>query len=275
LDPTFDGDGKAILDLGAADSGYGAALQADGKIVVAGETFITGNRDAVVVRSTDSGALDSTFDSDGVVSVGFGKDFEQFNDVTIQPDGNIVVAGSSGDAQTFDGNDFVVGRLLPDGSLDPAFGGGGAIFDFGGDDRAWAVAVQADGKILAAGETDEDWAILRLRATDTNTPPVLDAIGDQTLSEADTVDVGISATDADGDPLTFVLSGEPSFATLTDHGDGTATLTLAPGFDDAGSYTGVTVTVSDSIAPDSETFTITVTEVETIQVFLPLVLQSH
>jgi uncharacterized delta-60 repeat protein len=260
LDPTFDGDGKAILDLGIQASGYGAALQADGKIVIVGETFVPGDRNAIVVRTTGSGALDSTFGSDGVVSVGFGKDFEQFDDVTIQPDGNIVVAGSSGDAQTFDGNDFVVGRLLPDGSLDPEFGGGGAIVDFGGDDRARAVAVQADGKILAAGETDGDWAILRLRASDTNTPPVLDAIGDQALAEADTVDVGISATDADGDPLTFTLSGEPSFATLTDHGGGTATLTLTPGFDDAGSYTGVTVTVSDSIDSDSETFTITVTD---------------
>jgi hypothetical protein len=50
---------------------------------------------------------------------------------------------------------------------------------------------------------------------------------------------------------------------------------LAPGFDDAGSYTGVTVTVLDSIDQDSETFTITVTDVETMQVFLPLVLRSH
>ena len=279
LDPTFDGDGKAILDLGARDSGYGAALQADGKIVIVGETFVLGDRDAIVVRTTGSGALDSTFGSSGVVSVGFGKDFEQFDDVTIQPDGNIVVTGSSGDAQTFDGNDFVVGRLLPDGSLDPEFGGGGAIVDFGGDDRAWAVAVQADGKILVAGETDDDtgddWAILRLTASGTNTPPVLDAIGDQVMAEADTVDVGISATDADGDPLTFTLSGEPSFATLTDHGDGTATLTLTPGFDDAGSYTGVTVTVSDSVDSDSEMFTITVTDVETMPVFLPLVLRNH
>jgi hypothetical protein len=168
-----------------------------------------------------------------------------------------VVAGGSGG---FGVGDFIVGRVLPDGSLDPAFGGGGVIFDFGGDDRARAVAVQEDGKILAAGETDGDWAILRLRATDTNTPPVLDAIGDQTMAEADTADVGINATDAEGDSLTFTLFGEPSFATLTDHGDGTATLTLTPGFDDAGSYTGVTVTVSDSVDSDSETVTIPITD---------------
>ena len=229
------------------------------------------------------GDLDPTFDTDGMVTTGFAGG-SMGNTVAIQPDGKIVVAGNSGDAGVYD---FVVGRLLPDGSLDPEFGGGGAIVDFGGDDRAWAVALQADGKILVAGETDDeaddgtdddthnDWAILRLRASDTNTPPVLDAVGDQALAEADTLDVGISATDGDGDPLTFTLSGEPSFAALTDHGDGTATLTLAPGFDDAGSYTGVTVTVSDSSAQDSETFTTTVTDVETMRVFLPLVLRSH
>jgi hypothetical protein len=108
-----------------------------------------------------------------------------------------------------------------------------------------------------------------------NTAPILDAIGDQSVAEADTLDVGITASDADGDPLTFTLSGEPSFATLTDHGGGTATLTLTPGFDDAGTYTGVTVTVSDSIDSDSETFTITVTDVETMRVFLPLVPRNH
>jgi uncharacterized protein YfaS (alpha-2-macroglobulin family) len=141
------------------------------------------------------------------------------------------------------------------------------------------VAVQTDGKVLAAGTTASltvgDWAILRLTATDTNTPPLLEAVGDQTLAAGDTVDVGISATDAEGDSLAFTLSGEPSFATLTDHGDGTATLTLTPGFDDAGSYAGVTVTVSDSVVSDSETFTITVTVAETIHLFLPLLLRSH
>ena len=75
--------------------------------------------------------------------------------------------------------------------------------------------------------------------------------------------------------LTFTLSGEPSFATQTDHGDGTATLMLTPGFDDAGSYAGVTATVSDNVDSDSETFTITVTVEETMHLFLPLVLKSH
>jgi hypothetical protein len=93
-----------------------------------------------------------------------------------------------------------------------------------------------------------------------NEPPVLDVIGDQSVAEGATLDVGITASDADGDPLTFTLSGEPVFATLVDHGDGTATLSLTPGFDDAGVYPGVTVIVSDIVDTDWEMFTITVSD---------------
>jgi hypothetical protein len=92
---------------------------------------------------------------------------------------------------------------------------------------------------------------------------------------SDTLDVAITATDSDGDSLSFGITGEPSFATLTDHGDNTATLSLTPGLDDVGVYPGVTVTVSDTLDSASETFTITVTEVEPIYLFLPLVLHSH
>ena len=46
------------------------------------------------------------------------------------------------------------------------------------------------------------------------------------MVDTDTLGVGITALDTDGDPLTFILSGEPVFAALTDHGDGSATLSL-------------------------------------------------
>jgi hypothetical protein len=54
------------------------------------------------------------------------------------------------------------------------------------------------------------------------------------VAEAATLDVRITASDTDGDPLTFTLSGEPVFAALVDHGDSNAMLSLTPGFDDAG-----------------------------------------
>jgi uncharacterized delta-60 repeat protein len=233
LDPTFDGDGKAILDLGTRATGYGAALEADGKIVVAGMMFTGVSRDAIVVRTTNSGGLDSTFDGDGVVSIDFGADLEQFDDVAIQPDGKIVVAGRSGDSGV---ENFIVGRLLPDGSLDPTFEGGGVIFDFGGRDYAHAVAVQADGKILVAGRTDSDWAILRLTATGTNTPPVSNA---QSVSTAEDTAKAITLTaiDAEGNTLTYTVVAETSHGVLT---GSSPNLTYTP----AANYNG----------PDSFTF---------------------
>jgi uncharacterized delta-60 repeat protein len=67
--------------------------------------------------------------------------------LALQPDGKIVVAGSSG-------LDFALARYNADGSLDAGFGSGGTVTtDFGDWDRAPAVAIQADGKIVVAGTT--------------------------------------------------------------------------------------------------------------------------
>jgi hypothetical protein len=114
--------------------------------------------------------------------------------------------------------------------------------------------------VTVSDSVDFDSETFTITVTNRNRTPVLDAIGDQSVAEAGTLDVGIAASDADSDPVSFSISGEPVFAALVDNEDGTATLTLTPGFDDAGVYPGVTVTVSDSVDLDSETFTITVTD---------------
>jgi hypothetical protein len=105
--------------------------------------------------------------------------------------------------------------------------------------------------------------------------PTLGPIGDQSLAEGGTLPVLITATDADSDPLTFTISGAPAFASLVDHGNGTATLSLSPGYDDAGVYHGVTITVSDGIDWDSETFTIIVVEVQRFYLYLPQLRRGH
>lgn len=92
-----------------------------------------------------------------------------------------------------------------------------------------------------------------------NTAPVLDVIADQSLTEGDVLVVPISATDVDaGDVLTFSESGLPAFASLVDHNDGSATLTLSPVIGDA-SLIRQTVTVTDSgTLSDSQSFDINV-----------------
>jgi hypothetical protein len=84
-----------------------------------------------------------------------------------------------------------------------------------------------------------------------NQAPVLNAIGDQTVTERQSSNVSISATDGDG--LTFSETGLPSFATLTDHGNGTATLSISPANGDAGTY-AVTVSVQNDGLPNLTTF---------------------
>jgi hypothetical protein len=80
--------------------------------------------------------------------------------------------------------------------------------------------------------------------TSTNTAPTIDAVSDQTVVTGETVTVPVTASDADGDSLTLSKTGGPSFVTLTDNGDGTGSLEVAPTSADAGTYT-VEVTADD------------------------------
>ena len=69
--------------------------------------------------------------------------------VAVQGDGKIVAVGHAGGIYT----DFALARYNPNGTLDPGFSGDGKqTTDFGGDDEAAAVAVQANGKIVAVGK---------------------------------------------------------------------------------------------------------------------------
>ncbi len=97
-----------------------------------------------------------------------------------------------------------------------------------------------------------------------NRPPNLLAIPDQTVDEGDTLTITLTASDLDGDSLTFQQPSDlPAFATLTDNGDGTATLNIAPGFTDAGTYGPIMFEITDDGDPqrsDSKTMTITVND---------------
>jgi len=108
---------------------------------------------AFTIALAASGDLDTTFDGDGRVTTGFpgSNDSDSAYDIAIQADGKIVVAGSRHDVST-DNSDFAVLRYNPNGTLDTTFSGDGKLTtNFGGNDEAWGVAVQSDGKIVAGG----------------------------------------------------------------------------------------------------------------------------
>jgi uncharacterized delta-60 repeat protein len=100
-------------------------------------------------RRRADGTLDTTFGDRGIVMTNFTPENDVANGVAIQSDGKIVVAGQAGN-----GPRFVLARYTSDGALDPSFGGDGKVstsFTTTGGDAATAVAIQADGKIVAGG----------------------------------------------------------------------------------------------------------------------------
>jgi uncharacterized delta-60 repeat protein len=154
LDPTFSDDGKQTTDFGPGfDSAFGAALQADGKIVLVGDAQAGPERVFAVARYNPDGSLDPTFSDDGKQTtdfVGFG---DRATGVAVQADGKLVVGGTGAGGTA-------LARYVPDGSLDPSFGVGGKVTaghcappqppcdEFAAHG---GVALQADGKIVAAG----------------------------------------------------------------------------------------------------------------------------
>jgi len=95
-----------------------------------------------------------------------------------------------------------------------------------------------------------------------NQAPVLDPIGDRSVERGSTMSIYVSATDPDGDAMTFGTTGLPSYASFTDYGDGSASLTLAPPSNMMPGSTSMTVSVTDGNASSSETFSITVYSVD-------------
>jgi uncharacterized delta-60 repeat protein len=160
LDSSFGGDGIVTTnfetndDESSHDNAYALALQPDGKIVVAGSSGFDNTDDSrfALARYLPNGTLDPTFGDQGRVRTDFnggGGDYDVYDfafALILQPDGKIVAAGVS--YGTTGG--FALARYLPNGTLDPSFGNQGTVVtDFTGP--AYALALQPDGKIVAAG----------------------------------------------------------------------------------------------------------------------------
>src|SRR5262245_10342522 len=154
LDTSFGGDGSVTTDISAyPDDALAMALQPDGKIVVAGGAgFGKPNERFVLVRYGTDGSLDAGFGGDGVVLTNLTPKPDVAFGIAVQPDGRIVAAGG---ARLGPGNPvWGLARYDADGSLDTSFDGDGKVLtDFTrGDDDAYSVAVQPDGRIVAAGQ---------------------------------------------------------------------------------------------------------------------------
>jgi len=161
LDLTFGTGGMVTTDINrSTDIANAVAIQPDGKLIVVGQTYKNNdfsNEDFVVTRYNTDGTLDNTFGSGGRVRTDFPGLAAVPSSVVIQPDGKIVVAGGAFPLFTFSGN-FEVVRYNPNGSLDRSFGNGGIVTTtFPEGSYAFDVALQSDGKIIAAGTVFVDF----------------------------------------------------------------------------------------------------------------------
>ncbi|HKQ06907.1 MAG TPA: hypothetical protein VJ464_17375 [Blastocatellia bacterium] len=125
-------------------------LQSDGRIVAAGYAGdVNGPFDFALTRFKYNGAVDKSFNG-GKVTTDFSGEDDAARALIIQPDGRPVAVGYASHQGNYD---FALARYNWDGSLDSTFGSGGKVTtDFaGGNDQAYAAALQSDGKIIAAG----------------------------------------------------------------------------------------------------------------------------
>jgi len=159
LDNSFSGDGIATTSMATLDDyAYDAALQADGKIVVTGYAHQSGTGyDAIVTfaaaRFKTNGTLDQTFSGDGKVSISISGHADGARAVVIQPDGKIILGGYA-HSNVNGGADAGIIRLQTSGELDFSFHSDGMTtypFAIGNSDEIHALALQPDGKLVAAG----------------------------------------------------------------------------------------------------------------------------
>lgn len=157
LDATFDGDGIVVTDfgIGTVDDDYcrGVAIQTDGKIVIAGRSQVSPTTYALaVIRYNSNGSLDTTFDGDGKAQFEMAAIIEMYG-LALQPDGRIIVAGRSFSftTHTFTG---LIARFNSNGSVDTSFGSNGSTT--ASISGIFAIALQSDGKIVAAGTQGTD-----------------------------------------------------------------------------------------------------------------------
>ncbi|MER7197849.1 calcium-binding protein [Streptomyces sp. CB01635] len=240
LDTSFSGDGIERTDFGDYEAVEGLAVQPDGRIVAAGGS----SGRFALARYNVNGSLDTTFGNAGRVLTSGGGGAQ---DVVLQPDGRIVVPGSNGP-----GGDFAVLRYNTNGSLDSGFGAGGLVTtDFGGSDQARGVALQPDGKIVAAGQggPNTDFALARYEGGAGTPPPSADlsvtktgpatvTIGDRatytvtvTNNSGTASATGVSVSDTLTGPAASVVSATPSQGTCTTTATSASCSlgTLAPG----------------------------------------------
>lgn len=242
LDLSFDSDGIAMAGISATNRGRALVIQTDGKIVLAGYSYVS-SYEFALIRVNTNGSLDNSFSIDGKQTTDISAYDDYATCMALQGDGKILVAGY---AQGL--SDFEMTRYNIDGSLDNTFDGDGKVTTTIGSVYPAicnSIAIQSDGKIILAGSFNLGLAIVRYN-TDGSLDNTFDSDGIESIYFPFVGVVNSIAVQPDGKILLagYTYSGSNNnFAIVrinidgsldnTFDGDGKATTDFF-GFDDKG-----------------------------------------
>jgi uncharacterized delta-60 repeat protein len=137
--------------------GTSVAVLPDNKMLFAGNmgtgSLFNRQTDIVIMRLTADGSIDSSFGDNGGVIADYSKS-DRVSDIKLQPDGKILVFGTSN-------NHFNLLRFLHDGTQDNSFGNNGNVWETSFNAYGNAIALQPDGKIVAAGSYENKIILTR------------------------------------------------------------------------------------------------------------------
>jgi uncharacterized delta-60 repeat protein len=193
LDPTFGVVARVMTDIATgSDRAFALVRQPDGRLVAAGGCDTNQKIDFCLARYDTNGNLDATFSVDGklISDISGIDDHDGVFDLVVQPDGKLVAAGFCDDPINIG---FCLARYDANGNLDPTFGVGGRVnadVNPGFDEQAFALVLQPDGKLVAAGSGDTSAARAIFLARYQGDPAaaiqhlILHIIGDVTIPDS-------------------------------------------------------------------------------------------
>lgn len=163
LDPSFGSDGVVTTPI---HSNYNFAdatmVQADGKIVVAGNAGTPSTYQMAVARYNQDGSLDTSFGDNGTLRFPVGAVKSFITDLAQQPDGKIILGGRTWNNES---GDFAFVRLNIDGSFDDSFGTNGiARLETPETEASEAITLLDDGKMLMVGYKDDNFTVAKVNS---------------------------------------------------------------------------------------------------------------
>ena len=220
---------------------------------------LSGNTFSWTPTSTQSGSYTVTF----TVDDGVGSSDSETITISVTDKNLSPVLSAIGDQTVSEGNalNLTLSASDPDGdSVTYSVSGNASGSSLSGSNFNWTPTLDQSGTYAITFTANDsnggsDSETIHITVTNTNQPPILTLIGDQTVLEGSALNLTLSATDEDGDNLTYSISNTPSGSSLSGN-----TFSWTPTNAQSGSYT-VTFAVDDGVGnSDSETITIMVTD---------------